>query len=47
MFPKFSPYPAQVTPYLISMVTKLRQTEVALGASDRKVQSWEKEKAEK
>jgi hypothetical protein len=44
LFPKFSPYPCQITPYLLSMVTKLREIEVKLGASDRKVDSWEDEK---
>ena len=43
MFPAFAPYPAQVTPYLLSMVTRLREAEVSFGASDRIVESFDKE----
>ena len=35
MFPLFAPYPCQITPYLINMITKMREMEVKLGTSDR------------
>ena len=35
LFPLFAPYPCQITPYLIMMITTLREMEVKLGTSDR------------
>ena len=37
MFPQDSVYPAQLTPYLISQLTKLRKKETSLGSADHQV----------
>ena len=36
MFPLIAPYPCQITPYIIQMISKMREMEVTLGTSDRR-----------
>jgi hypothetical protein len=46
MFPHLSKFPCQITPWILSQVTELREQQVKLGSANHKVSNWEDERKE-
>ena len=46
MFPHLSKFPCQITPWILSQVTELREQQVKLGSANHKVSNWDDERNE-